>query len=74
MNSTPAVFKYAAGLCAKAAITAQHRNRPYSSFAKALLAGRGIYFATALVWLPYLGKSGAATRGAFDFCAYFFWF
>jgi hypothetical protein len=38
-------------------------------WAKALLAGRGIYFATRLVWLPYLGKFRSITCGAFDFCA-----
>jgi hypothetical protein len=52
MNPTPAAFKYGTGLCAMATNTALHRNRRYSSFAKALLAGRGIYFATGLVWLP----------------------
>ena len=44
--------------------TEQHRNRPYSCFAKALLAG---HFATGLVW--YLRKSRSVTRGAFNFCA-----
>jgi hypothetical protein len=69
MNPTPAAFKYATGLCAMATNTAQHRNRRYSSLAKALLAGRGIYFATRLVWLPYLGKFRSITCGAFDFGA-----
>jgi hypothetical protein len=73
MNPTPAAFKYAAGLCAIATNTALHRNRRYSSFAKALLAGRGIYrgiyFAISLVWLPYLGKFRSITCGAFDFRA-----
>jgi hypothetical protein len=72
--SPAAAFKYAAGLCANATNTAPYRNRPYPSFAKALLAGRGIYFAAGLVWLPYFGKSRSVTRGAFDFCAKFLWF
>jgi hypothetical protein len=64
----------AAGLCAKTTITGHHRSRFNSSFAKAPFAGRWIYFATGLVWLPYLGKSRSATLGAFDFGASFFWF
>jgi hypothetical protein len=66
---TPAAFKYANGLCAMATSTALQRNRRYLSFANALLAGRGIYFATGLVWSPYLGKFRSIICGAFDFCA-----
>ena len=69
MNPTPAAFKYANGLCAMATSTALQRNRRYLSFANALLAGRGIYLATGLVWLPCLGKFRSITCGAFDFCA-----
>jgi hypothetical protein len=40
----------------------------YSPFAKTLPAGCRIDFSTGLDRLPYLGKSSAVTRGAFDFC------
>jgi hypothetical protein len=46
----------------------------YSPFAKTLLAGCRIDFSTGLDRLPYLGKSSAVTRGAFDFCTNLFWF
>jgi hypothetical protein len=62
------VFKGAVGLDAKPAITGHHRSRFNSSFAKALLAARWIYFATGLNRLPYLGKSRSLTSAAFDFC------
>ena len=68
MNSTPACSRARLDLYAKTAITGHHRSRFNSSFAKASFAGRWIYFATGLVWLPYLGKSRSVTRGAFDFC------
>jgi hypothetical protein len=68
------ILKGAAGLHANTMITAHDRSRFNSSFAKAPFAGRWVYFATGLVWLPYLGKSRSVTRGAFDFCANFFWF
>lgn len=63
-----------ARLNAKTTITARHRSRFYSPFAKASLAGRWVYFATRLGRLPHLGTSRAAALGALDFCANFFSF
>jgi hypothetical protein len=49
-------------------------SRSYSALARALLAGRREYFATGLDRLLDRWKSGAVTRGAFDFCHSLFWF
>jgi hypothetical protein len=49
-------------------------SRSYPALARALLAGRREYFATGLDRLLDPWKSGAVTRGAFDFCHSLFWF